>query len=497
MILRGKEAKEKLLKGINQTADVIKSTLGAKGKNVLLVDNLRTGFNVTKDGVSVANKIFLEDTIENCGAIFIQNAARKTVEEAGDATTTTTILTQSMCNKLNTEIDLGKSANELCKDLKADLKKVKDFIKNTANKVENTNHIKQIAKVSANNDEEIGSIIKDIYDKIGFNGTIDVRESDSLETSFEIVKGFNLPNTGFASQHFINNHEKGRVELLNPRVLVFNSKIKDLNETMYDLLNSNAIEIVDATPLVILVDDIEEIALRRVIEALSRGIIHNVVVVQSSLIFETRKNRFKDTAVFLGAEYCEDKIGELGSCERIIIEKDSTTFINGAGDTLKYVKKLKSIKDRTFELEKRIFDLELNAAIINVGGKLQSEISEKKDRIEDAVCAVKSAIEEGYCAGGSTTFLFAKEDLELQTEVMKTALLSCYEQLLINAEIEPYYILRDILDKGYGYGYNVEKEEVQDLLSNGIIDSAKALRVSLENAVSTSCNFCMIESIVG
>lgn len=496
MILRGKEAKEKLLKGINNTADVIKSTLGAKGKNVLLVDSLRTGFNVTKDGVSVANKIHLEDSIENCGAIFIQNAARKTVEEAGDGTTTTTILTQSMCNKLSTEIDLGKSANLLCKNLKEDLTAVKHFIESTSHKVENTEHIKQIAKVSANNDEEIGNIVKDIYDKIGFNGAIDVRESDSLETSYDIVKGLTIPNTGFASQHFINNPEKGRVDLVNARVLVFNGKIPDLNESMYDLLNTNAVEVIDATPLVLLVDDIEEIALRRVIEAISRGIIHNVVVVQSSLIFETRKNRFKDVAMFLGAEYCEDKIGDLGSCERIIIEKDSTTFINGVGDTTKYIKKLKAVKNKTFELEKRIFDLELNAAIINVGGKIQSEISEKKDRIEDAVCAVKSAIEEGFCAGGSTTYIFAKETLELKTEVMKSALLSCYEQLLNNAEVEPYFILRDILDKGYGYGYNVEKEEVQDLLSNGIIDSAKVLRVALENAVFTSCNFCMIESIV-
>ena len=496
MILRGKEAKERLLNGINKAADVIKSTLGAKGKNVLLVDNLRLGFNVTKDGVSVANKISLEDTIENCGAIFIQNSARKTVEEAGDGTTSTTILTQDMCNRMVSEIDLGKNPNKLCKDLKLDLENVKDYLSFTASKVTTTEHIKQIAKVSANNDEEIGNIIKEIYDKIGFSGAIDVRESDSLQTSYDIVKGLTIPSTGYASQHFINNHEKGRVDLINPRVLVLNSRVPDLNQAMYDLLSENSTGAEDTTPLVIMVEDIEEIALRRVIEALSRGIIKDVTVIQTNLVFETRKNRFTDVAIFLDAEYCEGKIGELGHCERIIIEKDQTTFINGAGNTAKHIKKLKALKARNIELEKRIFDLELNAAIINVGGKIQSEIFEKKDRIEDAVCAVKSAIEEGYCAGGSTTYLFAREILSLRTDVMKNALQSCYIQLMKNADVEPFYTLRDILDKGYGNGYNVENDKIENFLESGIIDSAKVLRVALENAVYTACNFCMIESIV-
>jgi chaperonin GroEL len=238
------------------------------------------------------------------------------------------------------------------------------------------------------------------------------------------------------------------------------------------------------------VEDIEEAPLKEIMMAYRDGLIFSVAVVQSNLIFEDRKNTFIDASVFLDGEYQDTRIGKFGSCEKVIIDKDNITFINGSGDTKKHAERVKkNTKDK-----QRSFSLESIAAIIKVGGKLSSEISEKKDRIEDAVMSVRSAIEEGYLPGGGTTLIFA--DKEEYGTVMRKALMSCYNQLMINAEREPQYFLRDIKDKGFGYGYNLVKDNVSNLYKDGIYDSAKALRVSIENAVHTATNFASINYII-
>ena len=227
--------------------------------------------------------------------------------------------------------------------------------------------------------------------------------------------------------------------------------------------------------------------------------IFNVAIVQSNLIFEDRKNIFIDSSKVINCEYSEERIGRFGECEKIIIEKDNVTFINGSGNTKPWINELKkeSKKKKNIFLEKRIFSLETTAAIINVGGKLATEISEAKDRVDDAVEAVKSALEEGYSPGGSTVFIFAKNNLELKTEIMKEALLSCYKQLMINAEIEPFYYLSEIEKLGFGFGYNLNTDSITDFYKDGIYDSTKGLRVSLENAVHTACNFSLINATIG
>lgn len=499
MILTGKEAKEKLLTGINKNADIVKTTLGAKGKNVMIIDKLRMINKVTKDGVSISKRISLDDPIEDAGSQLIQESADKTVIEAGDGTTTTTILTQSMCNSINTQINFGKDANQLCADLKDDLKTIKNFIAKKSEQIKNTTQIRNIAMVSSNNDIEVATIIEKIYDEIGFQGAIDVREGDSLTTNATIVNGFTLPNTGYINHSFINNFEKNRVEFVNPKILIYNGKINHISEEFLQLINNNSASNENLQPLVIILQDIEETILDSILMSVSRNALKNVAIVQSNLIYKNRENRFKDASKFINAEYCENKIGNLGSCEKIIIEKDSTTFINGAGDTKNYLKELKKeLKNqKDIELEKRIFSLENKAAIITVGGKLQTEISEKKDRIDDAVLAVKSAIEEGFCAGGSSTFIFAYKNLKFKTDIMKEAMISCYKQLLKNANREPYYIMKNILDEDkYGFSYNVNTDKIENMLDSGIIDSSKVLRVSLENSVHTACTFAMIESII-
>lgn len=497
MIIRGTESREKILKGINENVDTVKRTLGAKGRNVMIIDKYKIGYGITKDGVSVSNKVFLDDDVENAGSQMVQEAAGRTVREAGDGTTTTSVLTQSMCNSMFSELNLGKNVYELCSDLKLDLNDVIEFIKIKSKEVKNTDHIKQIAKVSSNNDEEIANIIKEIYDNIGLNGIIEVREDDSTETTYDLVHGLTIPNTGYSSTMFINNQDKGRVEFENANVFILNGKLSNMNESLMELIEMNRADIDDSNPLVLLLQDIEDIILRQIVESLSRGLIKNVTVVQSNLIYKQRENRFKDACAFLDAEYSDSKIGgRLGFCEKVIIEKDQITFVNGRGNVDKYLTELKKTKSKDAELKSRIFSLESKGALINVGGKLQTEIKEKRDRVDDAVLAVKSAIEEGFCAGGSSTFIFAKESLNLRTKVMKDALMSCYIQLMENANIEPYFVVKDIIDKEYGYGYNVGENRVENLLEIGIIDSSKVLRISLENATQVACLFATIDAVI-
>jgi chaperonin GroEL len=499
MITKGKQAKEKLLEGINETVDTAKISLGAKGKTVVIGNKYGLGFNVTKDGVSIIREIQFDDDLKSIGSDFVKNACNKTVDEAGDGTTSTSILVQSMCNNMYKELQLGKNPNQITADLKEDLSTVNEYIQNHSKKILNTEEIKNIAKVSANNDDEIGSLIQSIYDRAGMSVAIDIADSDELTTNFEIVNGFTMKDTGFSSRQFINNTEKGRVEFNNPRIFLYNNKVKFMTAELMALFEANADRNAeDFRPLVIIVEDIEEAPLREIVMAVNQQLIFNVSVVQSNLIYEDRKNAFIDASVFLNGDYNEDRIGNYGECEKIIIERDSVTFINGAGKTEKHIEKLKKSqkKVKDISLERRIFALESTAAIIKVGGKLGTEIDEKKDRIEDSVCAVRSALEEGYCPGGSTVYLFAKLECDLKTDIMKNALTSCYVQLMSNANLEPFYFLRDIEDKGFGFGYNLIKDEITDFYNDGIYDSAKVLRVSLENAVHTACNFALVEAII-
>lgn len=497
MILKGEQSKEKLLEGINETVNVAKITLGARGKTVLISDPHGLGFRTTKDGVTVINSVNFDNEIMNLGADFIKEASTKTVKEAGDGTTTTSILTQAMCNSVNKQQNLGKNTNDLVFEMKKDLETVKDFIANKAIQIENTEEIKNIAKVSSNNDEEIGELIKQIYDQAGFDVAIDIAESDNIDTTFDIVNGFTMKDTGFASSQFINNYDKGRVEFNNPRIYLLNGKVRTMTPDLIEMFRENGNRnSEDFRPLVLIVEDIEEAPLREILMAHANQMVHDVAVVQTNLIFEDRKNAFIDTSIFIDAEYNEDAFGEFGECEKIVIERENVTFINGKGNVSKHLAKLKKSKKTGLAHERRIFALESKAAVIHVGGKLGTEIEEKKDRIEDAVYAVKSALEEGYCPGGATVYLFARKECMFRSSVVRDSLIECYKQLMNNAEIEPFYVLNELEKSGFGHGYNLKKEEITNFYDDGILDSAKVLRVSLENAVYSACNFASVGAII-
>ena len=340
-------------------------------------------------------------------------------------------------------------------------------------------------------------MIEEIYSKIGFEGVINTIETDNHDTDYKIVDGYIVDNTGYAHNIFINNFDKGIVEYDNPNIYIINNKITNFN-SLIPILNETIDPLKDDfKPTVIICHDIDEAPLKLVLESVASGKVKQLCIVTSNLIFQDRKNKFLDICAVVDANYSEDSFSDKGSCERLVIEKENITIINGKGNKELYLKKLKKEKtENNSELNNRIFRLENKAAIIRVGGKLPQEISEKKDRIEDAVLAVKSAIEEGYCAGGATTYIFAVKECNLKSKSLKKALLSPYEQLLINANIEPYYLLNDIHNKGYGYGYDVKNDLIINLYEKGIIDSSKVLRVALENSIHTCLNFMFINSII-
>lgn len=493
-------AKEKLLDGINKTADVVKSTLGYMGKTVMIQDPVRLGVNVTKDGVTVAKSVVLDDEIEALGSELIKKAALRTLSQVGDNTTTTCILTQKMAQMIKTELDLGKNYNELVSELKRDEEQVLDYISEKSMPVDCERDVYNIAYVSSNGDSEIASLFRDIYKVTGPDMIVDIRSSDASETSFETVSGYTMEQTGYVSPIFVNNLEKSTVEYNNPQVFIYDGRIKQISSDLYSILEKRNSDrnSQDYGPTVIICEDIDEAPLRDIYNAVRAEALFDVCVVRTNLIYTDRKGTFIDASQFLDAEYSTSGFGKAGTCERISISRDEVILMNGAGNPQKYIEALEKEYETSQNvfLGKRLFYLKSNAAVINVGGKLSTEISEKVDRIDDAYRAIKSSIEEGFVPGGSSVFLSAHKELDLETELMKQSLLECYKQLMYNAGLEPMYHLREINDKGFGYSYNLEENKVSNMLNDGIFDSAKGLRISVENAVSTAITFGNIDYIL-
>lgn len=493
-------ARKQLLVGINKTADVVKSTLGYKGKTVLIHDPLLLTTQVTKDGVTVAKSVRLEKDVEVLGSEMIKAAAQNTLKEVGDNTTTTTILTQSMCQNIDRQIDLGIGYQKLVDTLKIDQDKFLDYLYQNKKKVETTEDIERIAYVASNNDSEISRLIKDVYDNSNLDVVIDIRESDSEQDSFEVVSGYTMDNTGYAGPIFINNYEKGTVEYKNPEIIVFNGVIRQIDNVLMDIVNRRNTNpnSPEYGPTVIICQDIDEVPLRTFYTGVKQGGLRDVCIVTTNLIFNDRKSVFIDACQVLDAEYSEDFIGSPGSCKKVVIEKDKITFIEGKGNPEKYIESLEEqYKDtENIFLKNRLFSLKSRAAVVNIGGKLSTERKERIDRVDDAVRAVRSSIEEGYIPGGASVFIHAWNDIDFEGTIVKNAIYECYAQLMRNAELNDQYYLRDILNNPVSYSYNLKKDQVSDMLEDGIYDSVKGLRVSVQNAVSTAITFGNIEYIL-
>ena len=500
------EARQKLANGIEKLTEAVKVTLGPRGRNVIIArDN---SVAITKDGVTVAREVDLEDYQENVGAQLIKQVAQKVAFEAGDGTTTATVLSHAIFKEGNRMVESGSHPMELKKGIEAASKAVIEYLKSQSIKVEDIEKVKQVATISANNDEEIGQIIADAMEAVGFDGIISVAESRTAETFVEIVEGMQF-NNGYLSPYLVNNPEKGIVEFDNPLILLYDGKISSMNDILQFLEHSNK----SGRPLLIVSDGVDGEALNTLIVNRLRGTI-KAAAVKAPGFGDQRKIRLDDIAIVTGAKTVSEKEGMvlretiatqvLGTAEKVTVTGDSTTIVGGAGDSAKIAELADSLKaqiDATSNesaklvLKERLSKIQGGVAIIKIGAISEIEAKEKRDRIDDALGATKAAVLEGIIPGGGVslytaashvknTLILPTRDQELGKEILITACKRPFEAIIMNAGLNPDVIWNKIAESPKGTGFNAKTEEYVDMVGSGIIDPVKVTRCALENSVS-------------
>ena len=499
-LLFNEEARRKIQEGIDVVANAVKVTLGPKGRNVIL-DQEYGQPHITKDGVSVAKEIELKDRYQNVGVKLIKSVANKTVNDVGDATTTSTVLTQAIIREGLKNVTAGANPMDLKKGIDLAVNEVIKYIKEIATPVDDK--IAQVATISANNDEEIGNLIANAVKQVGTDGIITVEEAKGTETYVQINEGIQF-NTGFLSPYFITDRDKSTCVLENPRVLLYDSKMSTLKE-FYEVLEQimNRKESI----LIIASDYDSEVLDTLVLNKIKAGF--KVCVVKTPRLNKTELT--EDISAVTGAMILNDTFeralpGHLGLAEKIIVDKHTTTIINGRGDNLpQHIKRLKE-KGQS----ERASRLEGGIATLYVGANSEVELVEKKDRIEDALCATKAAIEEGIVPGGGSVYIGASTKLEflinsnsdIQTGI-RIVLLALYhplKQICSNAGVSGDIVVGKLVhakrQSDNTYGYNAKTDDYGNLLNMGIIDPAKAVRVALENAASVAGLFLTTECVI-
>ena len=499
-LLFNEEARRKIQEGIDVVANAVKVTLGPKGRNVIL-DQEYGQPHITKDGVSVAKEIELKDRYQNVGVKLIKSVANKTVNDVGDATTTSTVLTQAIIKEGLKNVTAGANPMDLKKGIDLAVNEVIKYIKEIATPVDDK--IAQVATISANNDEEIGNLIANAVKQVGTDGIITVEEAKGTETYVQINEGIQF-NTGFLSPYFITDRDKSTCVLENPRVLLYDSKMSTLKE-FYEVLEQimNRKESI----LIIASDYDSEVLDTLVLNKIKAGF--KVCVVKTPRLNKTELT--EDISAVTGAMILNDTFeralpGHLGLAEKIIVDKHTTTIINGRGDNLpQHIKRLKE-KGQS----ERASRLEGGIATLYVGANSEVELVEKKDRIEDALCATKAAIEEGIVPGGGSVYIGASTKLEflinsnsdIQTGI-RIVLLALYhplKQICSNAGVSGDIVVGKLVhakrQSDNTYGYNAKTDDYGNLLNMGIIDPAKAVRVALENAASVAGLFLTTECVI-
>ena len=512
-LLFNEDARRKIQEGINVVANAVKVTLGPKGRNVIL-DQEYGQPHITKDGVSVAKEIELKDKYQNVGVKLIKSVANKTVNDVGDATTTSTVLTQAIVNEGLKNVTSGANPMDLKKGIDLAVDEVVKYIKSVSLPVDDK--IAQVATISANNDEEIGNLIASAVEKVGRDGIITVEEAKGTETYVQVNEGIQF-NTGFLSPYFITDRDKSTCVLENPRVLLYNSKMSTLKE-FYDVLE----QIMNRKESVLIVaSDYDS-------EVLDTLILNKVKANFKICVVKTpRLNKAElteDISAVTGASILNDTFekalpGHLGLAEKIIVDKHTTTIINGRGDNLpQHIERLKE----QGQLE-RASKLEGGIATLYVGANSEVELVEKKDRIEDALCATKAAIEEGIVPGGGSVYVRAlaklndlnSDNIDIRTgiSIIKHALTYPIKQICANAGVSGDVVINTIQEAEcnsihqvgvmcieyehyQNYGYNAKTNEFGNLINMGVIDPAKAVRVALENAASVAGLFLTTECVI-
>ena len=500
MLLFDEEARRKIQEGINVVASAVKVTLGPKGRNVVL-DQEYGQPHITKDGVSVAKEIELKDKYQNVGVKLIKSVANKTVHDVGDATTTSTVLTQAIVNEGLKNVTAGANPMDLKRGIDQAVDIVVDYIKEMSLPVEDK--IAQVATISANNDKEIGLLIADAVNKVGKDGIITVEEAKGTETYIQVNKGIQF-NTGFLSPYFITDRDKSTCVLENPKVLLYGAKMNDLKD-FYKVLET--IMSKHGSVLIIASDYDSEVLDTLVLNKIKANF--KVCVVKTPRLNKEELNH--DISAVTGAMILDDRFNvemfHLGSAEKIIIDKHTTTIINGGGGT-DLIDHIKALRERG--LEERAAKLEGGIATLYVGANSEVELVEKKDRIEDALCATKAAIAEGIIPGGGSVYVGAvtaldvvcdkNHDIDTGINIVRQALLQPLKQICSNAGVSGDIVIGKIIharrQHDNAYGYNAKTEEYGDLLDMGVIDPAKAVRVALENAASVAGLFLTTECVI-
>lgn len=512
-------ARKKILAGVTTLAKAVKVTLGPKGRNVLLEKKFGAP-TITKDGVSVAKEVELKDPFENMGAQMVREVASKTSDNAGDGTTTATVLAEAIYREGLKNVAAGANPIFLKRGIdKAVAAAVAELAKNSRD-VSNREEIRQVATVSANWDAEIGNIIADAMDKVGKDGTITVEENKSIETTLDVVEGMQF-DKGYISPYFVNNSESMECILEDAFILIFEKKISNLNDLL-PLLQTVA---KTGKPFLLIAEDIEGEALAALVVNKLRGTL-NVCAVKAPGFGDRRKAMLEDIAVLTGGRCISEDLGiklesvqltDLGRAKRITIDKENTTIVEGAGQSEDIQARLKQIRHQIEEsssdydrekLQERLAKLAGGVAVIHVGAATEPEMKEKKTRVEDALHATRAAVEEGISAGGSVALLRTAKAIEalslkdeelVGSQIVRRAIEAPLRQLCENAGVEGSLVVREVLNHEGAYGYNVATDTYEDLLKAGVVDPTKVTRTALQNAASVAglllTTECMIAEV--
>jgi chaperonin GroEL len=517
-ILFNIEARDQLKKGVDSLANAVKVTLGPKGRNVIIEKKFGAP-HITKDGVSVAKEIELEDPFQNLGAQLVKEVASKTSEDAGDGTTTATVLAQSIvsvglknvtagANPMDLKRGIDKAVSAIVKSIAAQAKTVGD----------DYDKIEQVASISANNDVEIGKLIADAMRKVSKDGVITIEEAKGTDTTIEIVEGMQF-DRGYISAYFVTNTEKMEVEMEKPYILIYDKKISNLKELLPVL--EPAVQ--SGRPLLIIAEDVDSEALTTLVVNRLRAQL-KICAVKAPGFGDRRKEMLEDIAILTGGVVISEEKGftldqatleMLGTAEKITVNKDNTVIVNGSGTKESIQGRIGQIKaqiatttsdyDRE-KLQERLAKLSGGVAVLYVGAASEVEMKEKKDRVDDALSATRAAIEEGIVPGGGVAYVRAidvlssvktvNDDEQIGVDIVKRAIEEPLRQIVLNAGKEGAVVVQKVREGKDDYGYNAQTDKYENLYATGVVDPAKVCRVALENAASIASMFLITECVI-
>ena len=512
------DARSLILHGVNSLANAVKVTLGPKGRNVVIQKSFGAP-QITKDGVSVAKEIELENNFENMGAQMVKEVAQKTNEDAGDGTTTATVLAQAIYREGVKLVTAGHNPMDLKRGIDMAVEKVSATLKDLSKEIKTNEEIAQVGTISANNDPEIGGLLAEAMDKVGNSGVITIEESKTAETTLDVVEGMQF-DRGYLSPYFVNNAERMEVGFDNPLILLTEKKISNMKELLPIL--EKAVQ--TSKPLLIIAEDVDGEALTTLVVNKLRGSL-NVAAVKAPGFGDRRKEMLKDIATLTGATVISEELGmsleaaelsDLGTAKRINIDKENTTIVDGAGEASDVEARVAQIRKQIEEttsdydkekLQERLAKLAGGVAVVNVGAPTETEMKEKKDRVEDALNATRAAVEEGIIVGGGCALLRAvtaldgfkagNEEQDFGVRIVRRALEEPLRQIATNAGMEGSVVVNEVRNnKDTNIGYNARDNKYEDLVAAGIIDPTKVTRAALQNAASVAGLMLTTETVI-